>query len=263
MHAPSSRINSTISAVFAKQRQPSQGPRGRGGSNSKVGKNAASEKSGAISGKQVASMSISKYLACCRHAPLPYSSSVSHHQDTFSHQCPPCCLFLRFHKELVEAPQLTRLLSQVLGTKSTGQAPAAAEGQQKAGGGAVVRSKIAQQAHLPNAPSRFGYPTLTKGHYLQNITVMHEKISAPKGSGGRWDSGGGQALDKALKDDGPKQLQTAIMVLVTVAGSFICGGAAIVACCWRGREKGWSSAAKQEHREKFKGSGAQWLEMDC
>jgi len=70
MHAPSSRINSTISAVFSKQRQPSQGPRGRGDSDSKVRKKAASEKSGAISGKKVASMSISRYLACCRHAPL-------------------------------------------------------------------------------------------------------------------------------------------------------------------------------------------------
>jgi hypothetical protein len=204
------------------------------------------------------------YLARCRHVPL-FPNIVSHHKDTFSHQCLPWCLFLQFRKEPVEAPHLTRLSSQVLGTNSTKQAPAAAERQHEAGGGAKAppTTTIAQHAHLPNAPSRFGYPTLTKGHYLQNITVMHEKISAPKGSGGRWDSGGGQALDKALKDDGPKQLQTAIMVLVTVAGSFICGGAAIVACCWRGREKGWSSAAKQENREKFKGSGAQWLEMDC
>lgn len=77
----------------------------------------------------------------------------------------------------------------------------------------------------------------------------------------RWDSGGGQALDTALKDDGPKQLQMAMLVLATVAGGIICGGAGVVACCWQGRERGWSSATAADAKEKFKGQGAQWLEM--
>mmetsp|Transcript_10403 Transcript_10403/g.16315 ORF Transcript_10403/g.16315 Transcript_10403/m.16315 type:complete len:142 (-) Transcript_10403:165-590(-) len=95
---------------------------------------------------------------------------------------------------------------------------------------------------------------------VQNITITHEHI------GTRWDDAGGSAIDREIaSDDGPVQLKEAMLVLMTVAGSVIFGGAAAVACCWQNRERGWSSAAKYKQVKEgevnpYKGQGAQWLE---
>ena len=90
----------------------------------------------------------------------------------------------------------------------------------------------------------------------------------------RWDDTAGGEIDDMLKDDGPKQLTSAMMVLGAVAGTVICAAACGIGCLWANRERGWSSAAKRKNRgpdytnlddgkDPYQGGGAEWLKMDA
>mmetsp|Transcript_6041 Transcript_6041/g.12240 ORF Transcript_6041/g.12240 Transcript_6041/m.12240 type:complete len:144 (-) Transcript_6041:424-855(-) len=102
--------------------------------------------------------------------------------------------------------------------------------------------------------------TLKNNRQVQNVTITHERL------GTRWDDAGGDAIDRAIaSDDGPGQLKDAMLVLMTVAGSVIFGGAAAVACCWQNRERGFlrgSSKYKpvEGQADPYKGQGAKWLD---
>jgi hypothetical protein len=90
----------------------------------------------------------------------------------------------------------------------------------------------------------------------------------------RWDESAGGEIDGMLKDDGPQQLRSAMIILCAVAGIVICGGACGIVVCWSQRERGWSSAAKRKNRANgdyshlddgknpYQGGGAEWLKMD-
>ena len=85
-----------------------------------------------------------------------------------------------------------------------------------------------------------------QGHVAPNITIVRQTWYAKQQK--RWDEKEGGTIDSMLKDDGPKQLQNAMLVLCIVAGTVICGGACGIVCLWSNRERGWSSAAKAKKR---------------
>lgn len=100
----------------------------------------------------------------------------------------------------------------------------------------------------------------------RNITITKERIGAAAVK--RWDDGGGAAIDSVIKDDGPDQLQYAMAALASVAGTIICGGAIVVACCWQNRERGHLKNKKggkyqpvgADEKDPYQGQGAKWLQ---